>query len=60
MKHLITILVAATLIAGVNPGVHAKPSQTLLPQDSTKDLSQQGGAELENGEYLGAIETYNQ
>jgi Flp pilus assembly protein TadD len=60
MKHLSTILVAATLIAGVNPGVHAKPSQTLLPQDWTKDLSQQGGAQLESGEYSGAIKTYNQ
>ena len=60
MKHTITILGAATLIAGVNPAVNASPIQTLLPQNWTKDLSQQEGAKLESGEYLRAIETYNQ
>jgi Flp pilus assembly protein TadD len=96
MKHTITILGAATLIAGVNPAVYVSPSprlglemgqaslrhpilqihdnrtkslphfsspnwsQAVFPQDWTKDLSQQGGAKLESGEYLRAIETYNQ
>lgn len=60
MKHIITILGAVTLIIGVNPAVHAKPLQTLSPQNLTKDLSQQGGAKLDRGEYLAAIESYNQ
>lgn len=60
MKQIITILVAATLIVGVNPAVQAKPEQTLLPQAWTKDLSMAGEAQLNSGEYMGAIETYNQ
>ena len=60
MKHIITILGAVTLIIGVNPAVHAKPLQTLSPQNWTKDLSQEGGTKLDGGEYLAAIESYNQ
>lgn len=59
MKHSITILVVATLLAGATPAVYAQPTQTLFAQ-SQVDLSLQGEAKLESGDYKGAIEAYNQ
>lgn len=60
MKHAITILGVATVLAGVTPAVYAQPTQTLLAQSRVLDLSQQGEAKLESGDYKGALEAYNQ
>ncbi len=60
MKHAVTILGVATLLAGVTPAVYAQPTQPLLIQGQTYELSQQGESKLRSGDYQGALKAYNQ
>jgi len=59
MKHAITILGVATLLAGVAPAVYAQPANTLLAQKD-ENIYQQAADKLKSGDYKGALAAYNQ
>jgi len=59
MKHAITVLGVATLLAGVAPAIYAQPTTTILARNQ-ESLSQQAADKLKSGDYKGALEAYNQ
>lgn len=60
MKHAITILGVATLLAGAVPAVYAQSTQTQDIQTRADDLFQQGEAKRQSGDFKGAVKIYNQ
>lgn len=60
MKHAVVILGVAALLTGVAPAIYAQPTQSPSALDRADNLFQQGEAKLQDGDYKGALEIYNE
>ncbi len=58
MKHAITIIGIATLLAGMAPA-YAKSTKAPTAQTSEEDLFQQGEVKMQNEDFKGALDDYN-